>query len=261
MERPVIWIAAFVSMLFCGVSAAHATPYEAEDDIRGHVPIRTYEVYLSGGRERALAAAAVDREFAVAMRKHHEGAVTMSQDYLADPRRTHPILRQLAEAIIANQRFEIGVLNDVLGRIDQAPRQVGLFWLRETGLTGTEHRLRLSKAPPPSGVDLSRERGPLSELDVKFVKAMTLHHQAAVDMARAYNRNPVADNPVIRAMTRDIIIDQNYEIAFLQRLISRYPGDPNAIAVDPGMIHGMPGESAAMAPQSSGREAPHAGAH
>jgi len=189
------------------VSAAHATPYDAEDDIRG----RTYEVYLSGGRERALAAAAVDREFAMAMRTHHEGAVTMS-------------------------------------------RQIGLFWLRETGLTGTEHRLRFSKTPPPSGVDLSHERGPLSENDVKFVKAMTVYHQAAVDMARAYNRNPTADNPVIKAMNRDVIIDQNYGIAFLQRLISRYP-------VDPGMIHGMPGESAAMSPRSSGREAPHAGTH
>lgn len=116
----------------------------------------------------------------------------------ADRRGAHPILRQLAEAIITNERFEIGVLNDVLGRIDQKPRQVGLFWLRETGLTGTEHRLRFSKAPPPSGVDLSRERGPLSEHDVRFVKAMTLHHQAAVDMARAYNRNPIADNPAIK---------------------------------------------------------------
>lgn len=258
MKRPAVWISAFAGIVIGGMSAAQATPYDAEDDIRGHLPNRTYEVYLSGGHERALAAAMADHEFATAMRKHHQGAVTMSQGYLADARGTHPILRQLARGIIANQKFEIAVLSDVLGRIAQPPRQVGFLWLRETGLTGAEHRVRFSKAPPPSGVDLVRERQPLSEFDVTFIKAMTVHHQAAVDMARAYNRNPVADNPVIRAMNRDIIIDQNYEIAFLQRLIGRYPGDPNAVAVDPGMIHGMPGESTAMAPQSP---APHAGAH
>jgi uncharacterized protein (DUF305 family) len=69
---------------------------------------------------------------------------------------------------------------------------------------------------------------------------MMMHHQAAVDMARSYNADPKAANRIIKRLNFDIMVDQNNEIAFLDRMLDRYPGDPNAVEVDemiPGMEH------------------------
>ena len=54
-----------------------------------------------------------DLDFAAGMQRHHQGAVTMSRDYLDDQRGTNPILRKMANGIIANQRLEIAMLDVV----------------------------------------------------------------------------------------------------------------------------------------------------
>jgi uncharacterized protein (DUF305 family) len=69
---------------------------------------------------------------------------------------------------------------------------------------------------------------------------MMIHHQAAVDMARSYNADPKAANRIIKRLNFDIVVDQTNEIAFLERMLDRYPGDPNAVEIDemiPGMEH------------------------
>jgi hypothetical protein len=71
---------------------------------------------------------------------------------------------------------------------------------------------------------------------------MMIHHQAAVDMARSYNAHPKSANRIIKRLNFDIIVDQTNEIAFLERMLDRYPGDPNAVEIDemiPGMEHMM----------------------
>jgi hypothetical protein len=38
----------------------------------------------------------------------------------------------------------------------------------------------------------------------------------------------------------DIIVDQSYEIGFLERIVERFPGDPETVEIDssiPGMMH------------------------
>ena len=73
---------------------------------------------------------------------------------------------------------------------------------------------------------------------------MIIHHHAAIDMARAYSADSAADNGILKAMNRNIVIDQRYEIELLKKLIRRYPGNPDEVAVDPAMIHGMPDQGA-----------------
>jgi uncharacterized protein (DUF305 family) len=73
---------------------------------------------------------------------------------------------------------------------------------------------------------------------VKFAKEMMIHHQAALDMAREYNADPQATNLILKRLNLDIIVDQSYEIGFLQQIVDRFPGDPDAVGID-DMIPGM----------------------
>jgi hypothetical protein len=60
----------------------------------------------------------------------------------------------------------------------------------------------------------------------------------ALDMARRYNADPDATNLIIRRLNLDIIIDQAYEIGFLQQILERFPGDRDRVEIDrsiPGM--------------------------
>lgn len=111
---------------------------------------------------------------------------------------------------------------------------------REIGIDGLEHQWKFVKRRPPA-LDLALAPGlEASERDVKFSREMIIHHQAAVDMARSYNADPKAANPIIKRLNFDIIVDQTNEIGFLERRLDRYPGDPNAVEIDemiPGMEH------------------------
>jgi uncharacterized protein (DUF305 family) len=231
---------------FSGVS--WAIEYENDDDDRsGHVPVVAYEIFvLAPGELLDPAIIRTDLDYTAAMKRHHEGAVTMSTDYLGDPRDTNPILRKMARAIIANQRFEIAVLDVVRQYVEKAPETVADFGAvrvvhREIGVDGLEHQWQFVKRRPPGFLDLALAPSlEASERDVKFSKEMMLHHQMALDMARAYNADPKATNLILKRLNFDIIVDQTNEIAFLERMLDRYPGDPNAVEIDkmiPGMEH------------------------
>ena len=76
------------------------------------------------------AALKADRGYVAGMRAHHAGALTMSEEYLADPQARSPVLRRLAHAIIRNQRFEIGLLDEVGRNLDRPPLVVDLGIVR-----------------------------------------------------------------------------------------------------------------------------------
>jgi uncharacterized protein (DUF305 family) len=222
-----------------------ASEYEPDEGTEGHVPAATYEVRLvrpGEGIDPELMRA--DLEYAEMMARHHEGALTMSEGYLAGPRGTNPIVRKLARAIIANQRFEMGVLDQVRQSAEAEPQTVldlgfARMVARETGVDGLEHLERFVPRRPPGFLDLAlTPGGAVSEFDVAFAKGMILHHQAAVDMARAYNADPKGRNLIIKLMNNDIVVDQAYEIGFLERLIENFPGDPET--VEPVPPAGMP---------------------
>lgn len=237
-------LVALFAALCTGLPAlALASSYEPDEPYRGHVPAPAFEIY--GSAAAAEAAAAADRDYAVKMGKHHQGAVTMSRAYLADPRGTHPVIRRLAEAIIANQDFEIAVLDRVDRASEHPPRAVNdLLISRQAGYDGLEHEWRFVKWPPPGFLELWLDPQALSAFDVQFAKGMIIHHHAAIDMARAYSADSAADNGILKAMNRNIVIDQRYEIELLEKLIRRYSGNPDEVAVDPAMIHGMPDQGA-----------------
>src|SRR3546814_19242288 len=65
----------------------------------------------------------------------------------------------------------------------------------------------------------------VSDYDVQFIRPMVQHHQAAVRMASDYNSDPIANNLLLRRMNNDIMVDQRYEIDFIESVLARYPVD------------------------------------
>jgi uncharacterized protein (DUF305 family) len=104
---------------------------------------------------------------------------------------------------------------------------------------GLEHQWQFVKRRPPGFLHLALAPGlEASERDVKFSKEMMLHHQMALDMARAYNADPNATNLILKRLNFDILVDQENEIGLLQQIVVRFPGDPDAVEIDrsiPGM--------------------------
>lgn len=192
------------------------------------------------------AALAADRAYVRGMRSHHAGALTMAREYLADPDAGSPALKKLAHAIIVNQAFEIGMLDEVELNLDRPPLVIDLGLVRLTAqpmaTEGLAQRQRFLKAPIPSPLAAVVAPGaPVTARDVQFAKGMTIHHQAAIDMARAYHADPNGRNAYLGLMNVDIITDQSQEIALMRRVIAAYPGDADAVVVDPASIHGMEG--------------------
>ena len=57
----------------------------------------------------------------------------------------------------------------------------------------------------------------VGERDVLFAKAMIMHHEGAVEMAREYHANADARNGYLGLMNVDIVTDQTQEIALMVR--------------------------------------------
>ena len=227
-----------LSLLAATAGFALAAPARAaieENYASGEPPITTtWFAPVSGAAQRA------DRDYVAGMRPHHAGALSMSREYLVDPGRSSPLLQALSRAIVANQTFEIGVLDEVGRNLARPPVRLP-FGLKlqpvaTEGLTGAQ---RFFKEPIPSEATYSV--GPVSERDVRFAKAMILHHEGAVEMARAYHANADARNGFLGLMNVDITTDQTQEIALMRRVIAAYPGDAASVRVDPSMVHGMEG--------------------
>lgn len=238
-------LAAAFLVAFSG--ATFAIEYEPDEGTEAHVPTMVHDMLVLGPEE-AIDPGTVraDLEYAAGMKQHHEGAVTMSTAYLDDPRGTNPILRKMARGIIANQRFEIAMLEVVERHAATKPETVldlgfARVVRRAAGVDGLEHDWGVLKREPPGFLDLALAPGlESSERDVKFAREMTIHHQGALDMARRYNADAQATNLILKRLNLDIITDQSYEIAFLQQIVDRFPGDPAAVEID-DQIPGMEG--------------------
>lgn len=176
-----------------------------------------------------------DLDFITGMRPHHEGALTMSEEYLESPKAGSAPLKRLAKGIIHNQKFEIGMLNRVEELVG-APLEEGKR--RQIAEQGLAQKQRFVRAPMPrsSGGD-----APVTVRDVQFAKAMIVHHEGALHMAQAYLDNPDANNRYLRLLCLDILLDQKQEIDFMKDVIGHYPGNPDDVKIDSSMIHGMDG--------------------
>lgn len=178
-----------------------------------------------------------DLDFITGMRPHHAGALTMSDDYLKDPKASDTHLKDLAKGIIHNQKFEIGMLDRVEELVGK-PLATDPEW-RQVAEKGLAQKQRFTRAPMPGPLYTGNRA--VSARDVQFAKAMVVHHEGALTMCKDYLSNPAATNKYLRLLCVDILTDQKMEIDFMNAAINRYPGNPDDVKIDASMIHGMEG--------------------
>lgn len=147
------------------------------------------DTYAGHGAMHADPNLPFDAQFIDGMIEHHQGAVDMARQVLAESER--PELLDLAEAIIAAQEAEIA---QMLAWRDA--------WYPDLPATA-------GMAMNMGDMEISTDAS--IPFDQRFLNAMISHHLGAVDMARMALE--MAENEEIRALAAAIIADQEAEIA------------------------------------------------
>jgi uncharacterized protein (DUF305 family) len=224
----------YISALVLGLFLCAPAMAGVEPDYKPGAPVVT-PVYANQGTAEQKA----DMDFIKGMRPHHAGALSMSKEYLASKTASNAKLTSLAKGIITNQEFEIGMLDKVESYVSKPLAEESEF--RQVALQGLAQQQKFIRAPMPSSFGVGDTA--VTKRDVEFAKAMIVHHEGALTMANDYLANPAAKNPYLRLMCLDILKDQKMEIAFMHKIISYYPGNPDDVKIDPSMVHGMEGMS------------------
>ena len=177
------------------------------------------------GPEPAVAQARVDpdsRPYTVAdvhfmstMIGHHAQAVEMSR--LAPTRAASPAVRTLAERIINTQQDEIATLQQWLRDRGQPVPEVGAGG----AMGGHQHHAHMMPGMLTEAEikQLEQKRG--AEFDRLYLTSMIKHHQGAVGMVTELLENTgAAQDVTVFKMASDINVDQQTEIARMQRMLA-----------------------------------------
>ncbi|HEY9747246.1 MAG TPA: DUF305 domain-containing protein [Allocoleopsis sp.] len=149
-----------------------------------------------------------DLRFVDAMIPHHEGAVTMAKE--AQQKSQRPEIQKLAADIIAAQNQEIASL-----------KQWRQAWYPKASVQPVAWNAQMGHAMPMSSdqrrsMAMDMDLGAAdAEFDLRFINAMTPHHEGAVTMAKdALNKS---QRPEIKQLAQDIIQSQEAEIQQMQQ--------------------------------------------
>ena len=141
-----------------------------------------------------------DHDFAHMMLAHHQGAVAMADIQLRDGK--DATMRQMAEKIKADQQKEISELEAAATRLDSAPTNYKPMDAADpftskmkASMTGMMQNMPKTVANP----------------DMNFNMMMTVHHQSAVDMAKAELAH--GKDTKLKAMAQMMVDAQQKEIA------------------------------------------------
>jgi uncharacterized protein (DUF305 family) len=152
-----------------------------------------------------------DLRFIDAMLPHHEGAVVMAQDLAQKTQR--PELQKLAKAIISAQTQEIAQMKQ--WRQDWYPKapSTPMAWHADM-----KHMMAMSPEQI-SAMKMDMDLGKAdAEYDLRFLKAMVPHHEAAVVMAQDLAQK--TKRPELQKLSKDILTSQQAEIAQMQQWMS-----------------------------------------
>jgi uncharacterized protein (DUF305 family) len=149
-----------------------------------------------------------DLRFIDAMIPHHEGALVMAQDLAQKTKR--PELQKLAKDIISAQTKEIAQMKQWRqGWYPKAP-STPMAWHPEM-----KHMMAM-KPEQISAMKMDMDLGKAdAEYDLRFLKAMVPHHQAAVVMAKDLAQK--TKRPELQKLAKDVITSQQAEIDQMQQ--------------------------------------------
>ena len=146
----------------------------AEGSTAGDSPLMASMNAMMGKMSAMKMKGNTDHDFAHMMLEHHKGAVAMADIELRDGK--DATMKQLAEKIKADQQKEIGEMEPIAERLDSAPSNY-------KPLDPTDPFTSKMKA----SMDGMMQNMPktVANPDMNFNMLMTVHHQSAVDMAKA----------------------------------------------------------------------------
>lgn len=159
---------------------------------------------------------ATDEGFLLDMVDHHDQAVEMSLLVLAAAE--DPTVRAFAQEIVLQQRWELGIMESVLGRggVERGtdPERPAMEWMGMApvpssampGMASTEELEALDEAPP-------------GEAEVLFLELMIDHHLAGAEMGEYEAAN--GSNAYVRDFAERIAANQLAEIAEYELVLDR----------------------------------------
>ena len=146
----------------------------AEGSMAGDSPLMASMNEMMGKMSAMKMKGNTDHDFAHMMMEHHRGAVAMSDIELRDGK--DATMKQLAEKIKADQQKEIGEMEPIAERLDSAPNNYKPLDPADPFT---------SKMKASMDVMMQNMPQPVADPDMNFNMLMTVHHQSAVDMAKA----------------------------------------------------------------------------
>lgn len=144
-----------------------------------------------------------DLRFIDGMTPHHQGAVEMAKEALTKSKR--PEIKKLAQDIIAAQNIEINEL-----------KQWRKAWYPKADSTPMAYSAQMGHMMPMSQQQMQdmMMKGDLgaadAQFDLRFINAMTPHHEGAVTMAQDALKK--TKRPEIKKLSQEIITSQQKEI-------------------------------------------------
>lgn len=161
-----------------------------------------------------------DTMFAQMMIPHHEQAVTMSQTLLAKDGVDQEV-RNRAERIADTQEPEIQRMQQMLDTWGEPTS------MESEGMEGMDHGSMESDSG--SGMDGMMTEEDMDQLmsaegndaAVLFLEQMIEHHRGAIEMAQDQAEN--GENPQAIELARDVVEDQEAEIAEMDQLLQELP--------------------------------------
>jgi uncharacterized protein (DUF305 family) len=144
-----------------------------------------------------------DLRFIDGMTPHHQGAVDMAKEAISKSKR--PEIKKLAQDIIAAQNIEIKEL-----------KQWRQAWYPKAETTPMAYDAKMGHMMPMSQQQMQSMmmKGDLGaaddQFDLRFINAMTPHHEGAVTMAQDALKK--TKRPEIKKLSQNIITSQQKEI-------------------------------------------------
>ena len=145
----------------------------------------------------------VDHDFAHHMLEHHKGAVAMADIELRDGK--DATMRALATQIKVDQLREIGEMEPIAERLDNAPTNYKPLDPADPFTSKMKASMDGMMKNMPAAV---------ANTDMNFNMLMTVHHQSAVDMAKAELVH--GKDTKLKAMAQVMVNAQEKEIAALK---------------------------------------------
>jgi len=141
-----------------------------------------------------------DHDFTHMMLEHHKGAVAMADIELRDGK--DATMKQMAEKIKADQQKEIGEMEPIAERLDSAPNNYKPMDPADPFTSQMKASMDGMMQNMPKMV---------ADPDMNFNMMMTVHHQSAVDMAKAELAH--GKDTKLKEMAQKMIDAQQKEIA------------------------------------------------